>query len=115
MQPIRPVAPVPPYDPGPMPPRTTPFALFGIGAAALGVSLAELLPVLALGRFLALGGVVCGLAGALLGLAGLAQIARQPRRFEGRPMSIAAVVLGLLEALAYGAYFLLGATLHIGL
>jgi hypothetical protein len=105
--PIRPVEPVPPYERGPMPPRTSPFALFGIGAVALGITLAQVLPLLLLSRYLVLIGVACGLLGAALGLAALGQIARFPKRIEGRPMAIAAVVLGLLEALGYLAIFLL--------
>lgn len=111
MQPIRPVQPVPPYDPGPMPPRTPVAALLGFGAVALGLSLLQIFPLLLLARFTALGGVVCGLIGAALGLVALAQIARLPKRYQGRPMAIAATVLGLLEALGYGLFFVLGANL----
>ncbi len=108
MPPIRPVEPVPPYDRGPMPPRTSPFSLFGIGAVALGIMLAQVLPLLLLSRYLVLVGVACGLLGSALGLAALGQIARFPKRIEGRPMAIAAIVLGVLEALGYLALFLLG-------
>ena len=107
MPPIRPVEPVPPYDPGPMPPRTSPFALLGIGAVAFGLSTIVVLPALLLVRYLALVGIVCGLAAVALGLLALGQIARFPKRIEGRPMALAAVSLGLLEALGYVALFLL--------
>jgi hypothetical protein len=103
MQPIRPVAPVPPYDPGPMPPRTTGFALFGIGAVALGLGLIQFsvfLPVVAAIGFL------CGVAAAVLGLIALLQIARDPKRLEGRRMAVAAIVLGALETLGYVVFFL---------
>lgn len=105
MQPIRPVQPVPPYDRGPMPPHTSPYALFGIGAVALGVTLLQVLPLLLLTRYLALAGVACGLAGVALGSVALGHITRNPKRIEGRPMAIAAIVLGLLEVLGYFAYF----------
>jgi hypothetical protein len=87
-----------------MPPRTPSFALFGIGAVALGVALLQVLAVLQ-ARYVTLAGVVCGVAGAALGLLALGRIAANPRRYAGRPMAIAAVALGLLEAVAYGAYF----------
>ena len=104
MQPSQPQprAPLPVYDPGPMPPRTPLLALLGIGAVALGLALLEILPVFGLSRYLAAGGAVCGLVAAALGLLALARIARLPTRYEGRPMATAALVLGLLEALCYG-------------
>jgi hypothetical protein len=92
-----------------MAPRTSPYALVGIGAVALGVGGAQLFAVLLLTRYLALVGVACGAVGAVLGLLGLGQIARNPKRFEGRPMAIAAVILGTLEVLGYGAFFLVRA------
>lgn len=115
MQPIRPVAPVPPYDPGPMPPRTTAFALVAIGAVALGVALTEIFPLLLLARFLAFGGMLCGLAAMVLGGIALQRIASQPKRYEGKPMAVAAIIVGLLETLGYAAFYLLGTQLHIGL
>ncbi len=110
MYPIRPVAPVPPYDRGPMPPHTSPFALFGIGAVALGLALLQILPLLLLARFLAVVGLACGLAAAGLGLLALGHIARFPKRIEGRPMALAAVILGSIEALGYAALLLLHVT-----
>ncbi|HEY7834736.1 MAG TPA: hypothetical protein VIG30_14280 [Ktedonobacterales bacterium] len=107
MLPIRPPAPLAPYDPGPMPPRTPALALLGIGAVALGVALLEALPVLGLSRYLAAGGAVCGLVAVALGLGALARIARQPKRYEGRPMALAALVLGLLEVLFFGGFLAL--------
>lgn len=115
MQPIRPVAPVPPYDPGPMPPRTTAFALFALGAVALGVGLIEIFPLLLLARFLAFGGIVCGLVAVVLGVVALQRIASQPKRYEGKPMAVAAIIVGLLEALGYTAFYLLGTSMHLGL
>jgi hypothetical protein len=108
MQPVRPVQPVPPYDPGPMPPRTPAAALLGFGAVALGLALLQVFPLLLLARYTALGGVVCGLVGAALGATALLRIARLPKRFQGRPMAIAALVLGLLEALGYTTFIALG-------
>jgi hypothetical protein len=90
-----------------MPPRTSPFALLGIGAAALGVSTVAVLPALLLSRYLALVGLVCGALAIVLGLLALLQIARFPKRIEGRPMAIAAVIFGALEALGYLALLLL--------
>jgi hypothetical protein len=115
MQPIRPVAPVPPYDPGPMPPRTTAFALVAIAAAALGVALIEIFPLLLLARFLAFGGMLCGLVALLLGTIALGRIARQPKRYEGKPMAVAAIIVGLLEVVGYIAFYLLGTQAHLGL
>lgn len=115
MQPIRPVAPVPPYDPGPMPPRTPVVALVGIGAVALGLALLEILPLLLLARFLAIGGMLCGLAAMVLGTVALSRIASQPKRYEGKPMAVAAIILGLLEALGYAAFYVLGMQLRIGM
>jgi hypothetical protein len=111
MQPIRPVQPVPPYDPGPMPPRTPVAALLGFAAVALGLSLLQIFPLLLLARFTVLGGAICGLVGAVLGSTALAQITRLPKRYQGRPMALAAIVLGLLEALGYAIFFALGAHL----
>lgn len=113
MQPIRPVQPVPPYPRGPMPPRTPLLALLGFGSVALGAALPQVLPLLALVALTRYGlalGIVCGLVAAGLGIAALVTIARQPTRYEGRPMAIAALVLGLLEATAYGAFGALEAT-----
>src|SRR5260370_28069865 len=104
MQPIRPVAPVPPYDPGPMPPRTTGFALFGIGAVALGLGLIQLSVLL---PFVSAIGFLCGVAAVVLGLIALLQIARHPKRLEGRRMSVAAIVLGAQGPLCYLTFFLL--------
>ena len=107
MQPVRPVAPMaplPPYDPGPMPPRTPVLALLGIGMVALGLALLEAFPVMGLSRYLAEGGAVCGLVAAAFALLALARIARFPARYDGRPMALAALVLGLLEALLYGGF-----------
>ena len=92
MLPIRPVEPVPPYEPGPMPPRTPVQALLGFGAVALGVGLLQVFPLLLLSKYVALGALA------------LSRIARFPKRYEGRPMALAAVILGLLEALAYGVF-----------
>lgn len=105
MQPIRPAEPVAPYNPGPMPPHTSVYALFGIGAVALGVTLIQLFPLLSLTRYLALGGAACGSVGAALGVLALGHIARNPKRIEGRPMALAAVVLGVFETLGYLAFF----------
>lgn len=115
MQPIRPVAPMPPYDPGPMPPRTTAFALVGIGAVALGLGLIEVLPLLLLARFLAFAGIACGIAAVVLGALALGRIASQPKRYEGRPMALAAIILGTLEAVGYAVFYVMGTQLHIGL
>ncbi|HEX9412499.1 MAG TPA: DUF4190 domain-containing protein [Ktedonobacterales bacterium] len=112
MQPIRPVAPVPPYDPGPMPPRTTGFALFGIGAVALGLGLIQLSVLL---PFVTAIGFLCGVAAVVLGLIALLQIARDPKRLEGRRMAVAAIVLGTLEALGYLVFFLVPRGLPFGL
>ena len=116
MQPIKPVEPVPPYDAGPMPPRTPVQALFGIGAVALGISLLEVFPLLLLTRYTALVGIACGLAAILLGILALGKIARLPARYEGRPMAIAAIVLGVLEALGYAVFMLVQMVLglHLG-
>jgi hypothetical protein len=111
MQPIRPVQPVPPYDPGPMPPRTPVAALFGFGAVALGLAMLQIFPLLLLSRYTALGGVCCGLLGAALGGTALAQIASNPKRYQGRPMAIAALTLGLLEALGYAIFFVVSSQL----
>lgn len=114
MQPIRPVQPVSPYDPGPMPPRTPATALFGFAAVALGLSLLEIFPLLLLSRFTALAGAACGLIGAALGATALSQVARLPKRYQGRPMAIAAIVLGMLEAIGYVIFYAVSAHL-IGL
>jgi hypothetical protein len=111
MQPVRPVQFMPPYEPGPLPPRTPVAALLGFGAVALGLVFLEILPVLLLTRYLALGGVCCGLLGAVLGATALAQIGRMPKRYQGRPMATAALALGLLEALGYAIYFIVSARL----
>jgi hypothetical protein len=91
-----------------MPPRTPRAALVGFGAVALGVSLIQVFPLLLLSRYIALGGIACGLVAAGLGLIALGQVVRQPKRYEGRPMALAAIVLGLLEALGYAIFFVLG-------
>lgn len=114
MLPIKPVEPVPPYDPGPMPPRTPLLALLGFGAVALGVSLLQVFPVLLLSHYVALGGALCGLVAAALGALALARIARNPKRYEGRPMAIAAIILGLLEALGYAVFAALQAARIFG-
>jgi hypothetical protein len=94
-----------------MPPRTPVLALLGFGAVALGLSFLQLFPVLLLARYTALGGAACGLLGAGLGAIALLQIAHMPKRYQGRPMAITALVLGLLEALGYVVYFAVG--LHL--
>lgn len=109
MYPIRPPEPVPPYERGPMPPHTSPFALIGAGVDAVALSLIQVLPWLGLGHYLALGGAAFGLVGVILGLVALGHIARQPKRVEGRPMAIAAIVVGGLELVGYLAFFVLGA------
>lgn len=87
-----------------MPPRTPVQALLGFGAVALGVGLLQVFPLLLLSKYVALGGAMCGLVAAALGALALSRIARFPKRYEGRPMALAAVILGLLEALAYGVF-----------
>jgi hypothetical protein len=102
------MAPAPPHDPGPMPPRTPLAALLGFGAVALGATTLELfVPLSALRHYVALAGAACGLLAALLGAVALGQIARRPERFEGRPMAIAALILGAAEALGFAIFFLL--------
>jgi hypothetical protein len=113
MYPIRPVEPVPPYDRGPMPPHTSPFALFGIGAVAVGLAMLQVLPLLLLARFLAVAGVACGVAAVALGLLALGHITRFPKRIEGRPIALAAVILGSLEALGYSALLVLHVTIPV--
>jgi hypothetical protein len=114
MLPIKPVEPVPPYEAGPMPPRTPALALFGFGAVAAGIGQLEVLPVLALGWLIAPVGIVCGLVAIALGALALGKIARLPARYEGRPMAIAALALGVLEALVYaGVLAFEAAGLHL--
>ena len=109
MQPRQPVQRIPPHDRGPMPPRTPLAALLGFGAVALGLALLQIFPLLLLTRYIALGGALCALLGAALGATALIQISRLPKRYQGRPMAVVAVSLGLLEAIGYAVYFALGA------
>jgi hypothetical protein len=92
-----------------MPPHTSPFALIGAGADVVGLGLIQVLPLLGLAHYLALGGAACGVLGAVMGLVALAHIARNPKRIEGRPMAIASVVVGGLEVVGYLVVFALGA------
>lgn len=116
MYPLRPPEPVPPYDRGPMPPHTSPFALIGIGADVIALGLIQVMALLGLAHYLALGGAACGLVGVIMGWVALRHIARMPKRIEGRPMAVAAIVVGALEVVGYLVLFAVGASgLHLPL
>lgn len=85
--------------PGPMAPRTATLALVAMGVALVGVGLLQFAFV-ALHALAALG-IICGIVGTLLGVLALGRIARSAGRLEGRPMAIAAIVVGALVAIAH--------------
>jgi hypothetical protein len=95
-----------------MAPRTTGFALAGIGAVALGLSLLELGTLL---PPVTIGGLLCGAAAVVLGGVGWLRILGDPKHLEGRRMATAAIVLGVAEALVYAVFLLRPPGLPFGL